>query len=202
MELNVPVVTIDDLREFHAKHFPHAPTPENFLHGVDQAAAEELCEYEDDGLGYYSDGTKRTLTDEQIAMFRHSEIQSILRKRRLRREGGDGSEEGEAASDSARDTAGPAPPSNDRVQSGRVEKLKTQQWATSSPRTKAKNKKNRINYRAKKKQLRLEKERAEKGRRHKPEGDQDEDEESDEWDPWHQANGPDAQKDDNLELDY
>ena len=30
----------------------------------------------------------------------------------------------------------------------------------------------------------------------------DEDEESDEWDPWHQANGPDAQKADALDLDY
>lgn len=35
-----------------------------------------------DDLGYYPDGAKRTLTDEQIAIFRHSEIESILRKRR------------------------------------------------------------------------------------------------------------------------
>lgn len=41
---------------------------------------------DDDGLGYYADGIKRTLTDEQIAMFRHSEIQSLLRERRLVRE--------------------------------------------------------------------------------------------------------------------
>jgi hypothetical protein len=33
-------------------------------------------------LGYYADGVKRTLTDEQIAMFRHSEIQTLLRERR------------------------------------------------------------------------------------------------------------------------
>jgi hypothetical protein len=33
-------------------------------------------------LGYYEDGTKRTLTDEQIAIFRHSEIQALLRARR------------------------------------------------------------------------------------------------------------------------
>lgn len=39
-----------------------------------------------DELGYYDDGVKRTLTDEQIAMFRHSEIQELLRKRRLERE--------------------------------------------------------------------------------------------------------------------
>lgn len=41
---------------------------------------------DDDGLGYYEDGNKRTLTDEQIAIFRHSEIQALLRERRLRRE--------------------------------------------------------------------------------------------------------------------
>lgn len=36
---------------------------------------------EDDGLGYYADGVKRTLTDEQIAMFRHSEIHALHRAR-------------------------------------------------------------------------------------------------------------------------
>ena len=39
-------------------------------------------EEEDDGLGYYADGVKRTLTDEQIALFRHSEIQALLRDKR------------------------------------------------------------------------------------------------------------------------
>lgn len=37
----------------------------------------------DDGLGWYSDGVKRTLTDEQIAMFRHTEFEQLMRKRRL-----------------------------------------------------------------------------------------------------------------------
>lgn len=37
---------------------------------------------DDDGLGYYADGVKRTLTDEQIAIFRHSEIQTLLREQR------------------------------------------------------------------------------------------------------------------------
>lgn len=39
-----------------------------------------------DQLGYYDDGIKRTLTDEQIAMFRHSEVQDLLRDCRLQRE--------------------------------------------------------------------------------------------------------------------
>ena len=52
---------------------------------------------ENDDLGHYPDGTKRTLTDDQIAMFRHSEIYSILRERQVRKEnleaeGGDQSE--------------------------------------------------------------------------------------------------------------
>ena len=38
-------------------------------------------EDEDDGLGYYPDGVKRTLTDEQIAIFRHSEIEALRRAR-------------------------------------------------------------------------------------------------------------------------
>ncbi|KAK3945367.1 hypothetical protein QBC46DRAFT_116728 [Diplogelasinospora grovesii] len=37
-------------------------------------------EEENDGLGHYPDGVKRTLTDEQIAMFRYSELQALLRK--------------------------------------------------------------------------------------------------------------------------
>ena len=41
---------------------------------------------EDDGLGYYPDGVKRTLTDEQLAMFRHSEIYSLFRKQQLQEE--------------------------------------------------------------------------------------------------------------------
>ncbi len=37
---------------------------------------------EEDSLGYYPDGAKRTLTDEQIAIFRHSEMETLLRERR------------------------------------------------------------------------------------------------------------------------
>lgn len=45
------------------------------------ADEEEYYEEEDDGLGYYSDGVKRTLTDEQIAIFRHSELEALRRER-------------------------------------------------------------------------------------------------------------------------
>lgn len=68
---------------FHAAHFstPQITTyAEQFLGPVED---EEYYEEAVDDLGSYEDGVKRTLTDEQISMFRHSEIQKILRKRRL-----------------------------------------------------------------------------------------------------------------------
>ncbi|KAH3914437.1 hypothetical protein HBH56_089240 [Parastagonospora nodorum] len=193
MALQAPTVTIDDLHAFHAKHFPHAPTPEQFLHGVAQDATEEYHDEEDDGLGYYSDGTKRTITDEQIAMFRHSEIQAILRKRRLRREAGELSEEGEVETE-PKDAASSASASTP----GHTTRPKAQQWATSSDRTKKRNKKNRDKYKVKKREMKLERERTKKDGRLSPYHES----ESDEWDPWHQANGPDVQKEDKLELDY
>ena len=53
---------------------------------------------EEDDLGYYPDGVKRTLTDDQIAMFRHSEIYSILRERQVHKENleAEGCEESES----------------------------------------------------------------------------------------------------------
>lgn len=73
----------DDLRRFHAEHFPHAPLPLSFFEVPDGGDDDQD---DDDDLGYYPDGTKRTLTDDQLAMFRHSEIQELLRKRRLAQE--------------------------------------------------------------------------------------------------------------------
>jgi hypothetical protein len=47
----------------------------------DVQQADELEQWpEDDGLGYYEDGVKRTLTNEQIEIFRHSELQALQRK--------------------------------------------------------------------------------------------------------------------------
>lgn len=195
----------DDLRDFHAKHFSHAPAPEHVLHGVENEPAGEYYEEEDSGLGYYEDGAPRTLTDEQIAMFRHSEIQAIIRKRKQQRENGDASEEGEAEESVAEGSIKADSPASQPISatvsgaggvaSGRVEKLKSQQWTTSSTRTKAKNKRNRDKYKAKKRDERLKREQARKK-------GQEDDDESDEWDPWHQAKGPDVQKDDNVDLDY
>ncbi|KAL2802643.1 hypothetical protein BJX63DRAFT_425910 [Aspergillus granulosus] len=77
----VPLVTLEDLQSFQAKHFPtsvQAPEPTNESYDDDDE--------DDDGLGYYPDGVKRTLTDEQIRIFRLSEIHALLRERQIKQE--------------------------------------------------------------------------------------------------------------------
>ncbi len=79
----------DDLNAFHLWVFGSAVTPTQVMSTEprpDDEGAQEATFEEGDDLGYYPDGTKRTLTDDQIAMFRHSEIYSILRGRQVRQE--------------------------------------------------------------------------------------------------------------------
>lgn len=64
---------------------------------------------DDDGLGHYPDGQKRTLTDEQVAMFRHSEIYSIVRARQVKRENEGLDEEEEGADGTAATADGETP---------------------------------------------------------------------------------------------
>ena len=96
-----------DLDAFHACYLPTAPKPASYFPyksmqllangsvvGTHQASAAAAAaanivaaaeaEVEDHGLGYYADGVKRTLSDESIAVMRHSEIMSILAERRQR----------------------------------------------------------------------------------------------------------------------
>ncbi|KAJ5664627.1 hypothetical protein N7462_011440 [Penicillium macrosclerotiorum] len=73
--MQIPTVTLD-LQAFQAAHFPGHQT-------VNLPTAETAFEEDDDGLGYYPDGVKRTLTDEQIRIFRHSEIHALLRAKQL-----------------------------------------------------------------------------------------------------------------------
>jgi hypothetical protein len=196
-------------------HFAGAPQPTIAFPGAYAAVPEEFYE-EEENLGYYPDGAERTLTNEQIAMFRHSEIQRILRERRRRREQGKPIEEQEqeeeeaaaipqthsptpapaASPDAPADSGSRAQPAaavSRSSQSGGIDKPSNQQWATSSARTKARNKRNRDRYKVKKRDARLKREQAWKDK---------EAEESDEWDPWHQAKGPDVQQDDTVDLDY
>lgn len=164
---------------------------------------------EDDGLGYYPDGTKRTLTDEQIAMFRHSEIQAILRQRRLQKENGQSSESRPTATNPSVDVASPAQEGSSyttdgtqQAQPNESEQAGKQQWAATSAKSKAKAKRKRDRYAKRRKEVRLQKGLPRRRSGRNGAGSDYSDEESDEWDPWHQANGPDVQKDDTLDLDY
>jgi hypothetical protein len=77
------------LRAFHAAHFPGQRIPECTTFGQQaqyEDAPDQSVTAETDDLGFYADGVKRTLTDEQIRMFRHSEIQRLLTERRLAKE--------------------------------------------------------------------------------------------------------------------
>lgn len=75
-----------ELAQFHESHFTGQQSPPishptlgfaltNALHGLQNTAPQ------DDALGHYEDGVKRTLTDDQIAIFRHTEIQELLNDR-------------------------------------------------------------------------------------------------------------------------
>ncbi|KAK2048135.1 hypothetical protein LZ31DRAFT_591742 [Colletotrichum somersetense] len=87
-----PNVSNDDLMAFFETHFSDAALERfksDFFNPNQQSddvnAGPSFDEdgdviEEDDGLGYYSDGVKRTLTDEQIAMFRHSELEALRRE--------------------------------------------------------------------------------------------------------------------------
>lgn len=70
---------VASLRTFHEKHFPCQRVPNI----TPTEAAQDPVDSTD--LGFYEDGTPRILTDEQIAMFRHSEIQQILAERRRKK---------------------------------------------------------------------------------------------------------------------
>ncbi|KAH0292313.1 hypothetical protein M436DRAFT_78940 [Aureobasidium namibiae CBS 147.97] len=108
-QLQIPQVTEHDLRLFHDKHFASLSAGASNRHRDAHVDLEE--NYGDDGLGYYPDGVKRTLTDDQIAMFRHSEIQALLRERRRRRENSEGGTSHDASKESIQpvgDTRSPA----------------------------------------------------------------------------------------------
>ncbi|KAK3669826.1 hypothetical protein LTR78_010284 [Recurvomyces mirabilis] len=83
-----PSITEDDLLAFQISHFGDDSKPAEWF--VDAQTALASATSGDDGrqddLGHYADGKMRMLTDEQIALFRHSEIELLLRERRLRRD--------------------------------------------------------------------------------------------------------------------
>jgi len=70
----------DDLVAFRAKHFSGQPRPDRLFVDPQEALSVEPYVEDDDGLGCYPDGVKRTLTDEQIAIFRHRELTEFIRQ--------------------------------------------------------------------------------------------------------------------------
>ncbi|KAK3719118.1 hypothetical protein LTR37_004682 [Vermiconidia calcicola] len=86
--LTIPDVTENDLLAFQLTHFGDDTKPEIWVVDPETAVNYEpdMEQEEDDELGYYEDGVKRTLTDGQIAMFRHSEIEQLTREGKLVRE--------------------------------------------------------------------------------------------------------------------
>ena len=76
----------DDLQAFQLEHFFTTNAGSRHVTSLNNNTgpwvSPGVALYEDDdGLGYYPDGVKRTLTDEQVAIFRNSEIYSLLRSR-------------------------------------------------------------------------------------------------------------------------
>ncbi|KAI5293886.1 hypothetical protein KEM52_005052 [Ascosphaera acerosa] len=133
----------EDLRAFHERHFPaYQPKTSHAQHVIsnDGTTGQEMrCEGhdqvdydddddDDDGLGYYADGTKRTLTDEQIYMFRHTEIQQALRRREARRRDGAPTAAGRGGvaetSSAAIESSQSAPSTARRARSRRAQKSK------------------------------------------------------------------------------
>ncbi|KAK1636145.1 hypothetical protein BDP81DRAFT_394784 [Colletotrichum phormii] len=104
-----PSVSNDDLVAFFETHFSGAAVRDfqaDFLNpnyqpdaAITNASVQENGDvFEEDDLGYYNDGVKRTLTDDQIAMFRHSELETIKREQERRstavRQAGETGEDG------------------------------------------------------------------------------------------------------------
>ncbi|OAA46934.1 hypothetical protein NOR_02570 [Metarhizium rileyi] len=81
-------VSANEMLDFYQSHFsPDAVANfgSDFINVTEKQEADEYLTSdawmnEADGLGYYEDGVKRTLTDEQIDIFRHSELRELQRQ--------------------------------------------------------------------------------------------------------------------------
>ncbi|KAF6838313.1 hypothetical protein CMUS01_04696 [Colletotrichum musicola] len=103
-QLAIPNISNDDLMSFFESHFSQAAvqsfksdffSPQKHPDIGPSEAPHDGCfhEEEEDDLGYYSDGVKRTLTDEQVAMFRHSEIEALKREKERLAERGESTQQ-------------------------------------------------------------------------------------------------------------
>jgi hypothetical protein len=76
---NPPRVTEDDLLAFQFKHFGDDSQPAEWFVSPEVALAYDPNHdpHDEDGLGYYPDGVKRTLTDADIEWFRARELHQM-----------------------------------------------------------------------------------------------------------------------------
>ncbi|KAJ5999914.1 hypothetical protein N7481_000323 [Penicillium waksmanii] len=102
--MQVPTVTLEDLQAFQASHFPGHP--QTIHPPAAEPADDDTYEDGEEDLGYYPDGVKRTLTDEQIRIFRHSEIHALLRERQLQQDEADYEARREKSEDEPHQTVG------------------------------------------------------------------------------------------------
>ncbi|OTA00259.1 hypothetical protein A9Z42_0072540 [Trichoderma parareesei] len=116
LSFKIPQITSDELLAFQQSHFSSEAAAE-FGHTFTSLPPQETFEAQpcedwweeeedDDGLGYYEDGVKRTLTDEQIAIFRHSELRELRRQQEKQA----GSKAPERPQDASADDLGTASP--------------------------------------------------------------------------------------------
>lgn len=104
-----------DLYAFHHRHFSQDAVDQfefTFLNLGEQPALHDSEIWaETDDLGYYKDGVKRTLTDEQIEIFRHSELEALRRKR----EGGLERKNALPDEDATQDIVSPEPEGSEEI---------------------------------------------------------------------------------------
>ncbi|MCJ1334784.1 hypothetical protein MMC09_000049 [Bachmanniomyces sp. S44760] len=74
---HVPTVTMADLAAFHLRVYGTACKSVESTYDERHDQATEHA-----GLGLYPDSIPRTLTDDQVAIFRHSEIHALFQQRR------------------------------------------------------------------------------------------------------------------------
>jgi hypothetical protein len=210
----------DDLRAFHAQHFPHLAPPKQFFPFC-QPIAEPVYEDQEEDLGYYDDGTRRTIRDEEIAIFRHTEIQQIIQQRRKAKE----LAQAKAAEPEANQRENPTivgdlqdtPQTSESPGGPCLKRTHSQEPVnspgdTSTPSTtngdsnkKYKNMKSTRAWRERKKQQQARKRRRLEMNRRSPSPTlehEEEEAENDEWTPWNQATGPDAPKEAPVDLEY
>ncbi|KAH6657818.1 hypothetical protein BKA67DRAFT_533007 [Truncatella angustata] len=166
--VSAPDVSQAEIDTFHAQHFSTAATQlfvSDFLQPQSNWVEDEYRdgyheEYEDydeeeDELGYYPDGVKRTLTDEQVAIFRHSELETLRREEeragtRCNRtppkmhdvDGAISNAEDVTSLLAPAPAPAPAPESLEECEDGEIES-DTPQHSTSAPSRKKKKKNNR-----------------------------------------------------------